>query len=285
MKPTVLLHKAKQELQTVLANPYQESLWILAQILNLSPSKIYLEKENVSEDHQELFWNKVQKRKQTEPLGYILHEQMFFKKRFYVEEGVFIPRQETETIVHWILKNIKNRNLKAVDFGAGSGTLCLTLLSLFSNSQFVALEVSKKSVKCLKKNRKAFQAENRLWILQKDVFQVNKKELTLFLKEAPSLIVSNPPYIDPKDQSLSKEVYFFEPPLAIFSDQKGMGHIFSWFKKAMECLKPKGIYIFEFGWNQLKSVKKFCEKQKELSSYEIHKDKLGKSRIAVCFKK
>jgi len=285
MKPTVLLQKAKEELKTALINPYQESLWILAEILNLSPSEIYLEKENVNEDQQAFFWDKVQKRKQAEPLGYILCEQIFFNEKFYVEKGVFIPRRETETIIQWILKNLQGKKLKAVDFGAGSGALCLTLLSLFPDSQFTALEISRKSIECLNKNSKAFQIEGGLHILQKDVLQVSKKELTLLLGEAPSLIVANPPYIDPGDQSLSQEVYFFEPPLAVFSDKNGMGHIFSWFKKAMECLKPKGIYIFEFGWNQLKSVKKFCEKQEVLSSYDIYKDELGIPRIAVCFKK
>lgn len=285
MKTTVLLQKAKQELKETLVNPYQESLWILAEVLNLSPSEIYLEKEDVTQKQQKCFWNKVQKRKQAEPLGYILHEQIFFGKRFYVEKEVFIPRRETETIIQWFLKNIQGKNLKAVDFGAGSGTLCLTLLSLLPDIQFVALEISRKSIKCLNKNSETFQVGNRLHILQKDVLQVSGKELTLLLGEAPSLIVANPPYIDPGDQNLSPEVYFFEPPLAVFSDKNGMGHIVSWFKKAMECLKPKGIYIFEFGWNQLKSVKTFCEKQEELDSYKIYKDELGIPRIAVCFKK
>ena len=50
-----LLHRAKQELQGFVLKPYQESLWILADILNLSPGEIYLDKKNISEDQKKLF--------------------------------------------------------------------------------------------------------------------------------------------------------------------------------------------------------------------------------------
>ena len=151
MKPTELLQKSKQELKQVSSHPYQESLWILAEVLNLSLSQIYLETGHVNKKQQQLFWNKIQKRKQAEPLEYILRKKVFCENQFYIEEGVFIPRQETEIIVQWILKNVRNKKLKAVDFGAGAGTLCLSLLSFFPNSRFVALEISRKSVECLKK--------------------------------------------------------------------------------------------------------------------------------------
>ena len=198
MKTTELLHKSKQELKSVSFNPYQESLWILAEVLNLSTSEVYLEKKYIKKKQQRLFFHNIQKRKQGEPLEYILKEKIFFEKKFHVEKGVFIPRPETETLVHWVLNNVQKKELKAVDFGAGSGALCLTLLSLFPTSKFVALEISGKSIECLKKNRKLFQAEERLCVLQTDVCQINKKELIEYLGEAPFLIVANPPYIDPK---------------------------------------------------------------------------------------
>ena len=285
MKAVELLQKSKKELKEVSFNPYQESLWILAEVLNLSTSDIYLKKEDLSKDQKQLFFDKIHKRKQGRPLEYILREKFFFKKKFYIEEGVFIPRQETETLIYWVLNNIQETELNAVDFGAGSGPLCLTLLSSFPKSIFVALEISSESIKCLRRNSESFKVRDRLHILQKDVCRVSRKELVQFLKTPPFLIVANPPYIAPGDSSVSRETYFFDPPLALFSDRGGMGHIFSWFKKAMSFLSSKGIYIFEFGWNQLAEVKQFCNGQKELKSYEIHKDSSGIPRIAACFKR
>ena len=336
MTPANLLQKSKQELRGVSAQPYQESLWILAEVLQCPAPAIYLEKENIDKSREKLFWDKVYQRKQGRPLEYILNEKFFFDKKFYVEEGVFIPRRETESLIRWVLKNIRDTKFKALDFGAGTGTLCLPLLSFFPHSQFIAMEISHKSILCLKKNSQAFRVGDRLKILKKDVSHLTKKDLCwLDLKNPsfrekknhknslrvpisttsreqkshknslrvpimaatnsrekkshknslPSLIVANPPYIDPKDLSLSRTAYLFDPPLALFSDKAGMGHIVSWFKKAMELLGPKGIYIFELGWNQEERVREFLSRQTKLNSYKIYKDEGGNPRLAVCVKK
>lgn len=285
MQVDQLLQQSKKELCEISMCPYQESLWILSYILNLSCSEIYLEKTPLSPEQQEQFWSKIWRRKQGEPLEYILKTKDFFQKSFYVEPGVFIPRPETETLVRWVLNHVQQENLKAVDFGAGTGVLCLSLLSKLPKSRFVALDICKKAIKCLKKNQDMFDVEDRLNILEEDVGKVTQTKIVQILDATPSLIVANPPYIDSKDQSISREVYFYDPPLALFSDRQGMGHIISWFEKAMELLSPKGLYVFEFGWNQENQVKDFCENQKELSGYEIHTDEAKRPRMAVCFKK
>lgn len=282
---SALLQKSKKELASVAIHPHQESLWILSKVLNLSPSQIYRDKESVDEKQGQEFLNCIQRRKKGEPLEYILREKIFYEKSFYTPPGVFIPRQETELLVDWVLKHIPKKNLRAVDFGAGSGALSLSLASLFPDSLWLALEICKNSIHCLKKNCLSFQLEERFCILQRDVDSVQKEEVRSILGSAPRLITANPPYIDSKDESLCPEVGLFEPPLALFSDQGGMGHIISWFEKAMELLESGGVYIFEFGWNQGKLVRSFLEKQRNLDSFSIHKDQQGHPRMAVGFKK
>ncbi|MCY4321747.1 MAG: peptide chain release factor N(5)-glutamine methyltransferase [Bdellovibrionaceae bacterium] len=114
----------------------------------------------------------------------------------------------------------------------------------------------------------------------------SSKKLNSFLFESsPDLITANPPYIDPEDKNIQKEVYLYESPLALFSDKKGLGHIICWFEKAINLLKPNGIYIFEFGWKQKEQITNFLDRQKTISSYQILTDQSGHPRIAVCFKK
>ena len=281
-----LIYKAKQELKAVADNPYQESLWILSAILKRSSTEIYLKRQKIRPEEEKHFWNQIQRRKRGAPLEHILQEKIFFNNKFYVGPGVFIPRKETELLAEWAVKNFsKSKEIKALDFGAGAGALCLSFLSVFPKSHFVAVELSAKSIEYLKKNSQALRVEKRLNILKKDVDHLQKEKIIEILGSAPSLIIANPPYIDPEDQSLSLSAGFFDPPLALFSDQGGMGHIISWFKKAMELLGPKGIYAFELGWNQLELVKRLLNQQTSISSYEIHKDQLGHPRMAVCFKR
>ena len=284
MKLSQLIQKAKKELKSVSPKAYQESLWILSDCLNLPVNQIFLEKNPISSKQEKDFWLKIQKRKKAIPLEYILKEKFFFKHKFYIKESVFIPRLETETLVKWLCKNIpKNKDLKFVDFGAGVGTVALSVLSHFPKSKCHSVEIHQKSIECLLKNSLNFNLQDRLYLLKKEVSKIQAEDL--FFSTAPDLITANPPYIDPKDTSLHPEVYLYEPPLALFSDKKGMGHIISWCEKALELLKPNGIYIFEFGWNQKKQIIEFLNKQPKINSYKILSDQLGHPRIALCFKK
>ena len=332
-----LLQKAKKELELVSSQAYQESLWILSHTLNLDSSQIYLENKSISPEEEKEFWKKINQRKQAFPLEYILKEKFFFGHKFYIEKPVFIPRMETETLLKWVFKNIpKKKKLNFIDFGAGVGTIALSLLHHFPDSLGLAVEINPKAISCLKKNSINLKLKDKLYILKKDVSKVLPKDLyklplgkyknTDFYKNAhlqinnssnsnfdsqikfdldknenfqpldinkknkPSiinldLITANPPYIDIKDNSIQPEVYLYESPLALFSDKKGLGHIISWFETAMKLLKPNGLYIFEFGWNQEEDVIKFLNSQKQIDTYTILKDQLGHPRIAVCFKK
>ena len=311
-----------------------------------------------------------------------------------IQEGVFTPRADTEILVERVFKQYpKEKALKMMDWGAGAGTVCLSLLSYFPKAKALAVDIHSKSLDCLKKNSELMGLRERLFILKGDVCKIDFKIANLFshfipfycsdLKEIDlyqeqiqaeanperenreidlyqeqiqaeanperenreidlyqeqiqaeanperenreidlyqeqiqaeanperenreidlyqeqsqevknldrkykiDLITANPPYIDPQDNQINKSVYLFEPPIALFSNQKGMGHIYSWFYKAMECLNSGACYIFEFGWNQSKPVKDFLSANQSLALYEILKDSQGYDRTALIYKK
>ncbi len=285
MKALDLLDLSQKEIKKISFNPYQESVWMLSQVLKIPMTDFYLKKyKEVSLEDKNIFLKKVEKRKQGWPLDYLLEEKWFMGERFFIQPGVFIPRQDSEIVVRCGLK--RNRfPLKAIEFGAGVGTLCLSFLQRLSTSRFVAVEMSQKSIECLSKNSVSKQLQKRLKILKKDVSHVTPEDFLDFLKGKPNFIVANPPYVRPLDECLDKEVYRFEPPFALFSDEDGMGHICSWFKKSMEFLESNGCYIFEFGYDQFKKVKCFLKEREELKTFDIFKDESGIHRVAVCIKK
>ena len=324
MSLTELLHKAKKELELTSKKAYQESLWILSHTLNLSANQIYTEDNSINSKQEKSFWKAINQRKQAVPLEYILKEKCFFGHKLYIEDTVFIPRLETELLVKWVCKNFKkNQALNFIDFGAGAGAIALSILHYFPNSRGAAVELYPKAISCLKKNSLNLDLQDRLYILQKDVSQVQAEDLynrpldihnnidfqishPSFKARPPNkklqqsqginkknravaialdLITANPPYIAPKDKNIQKEVYLYESPLALFSDQNGLGHIITWFAKAMELLKPNGFYIFEFAWNQEEPVTEFLSKQTQIDSYKILKDHKDHPRLAVCVKK
>lgn len=278
MQTLKALKQAQRKLTGKVSQPLRESEKLLASVLKISPLKIYSIEKLKIEQKQKLFL-KASKRAEGYPLDYILKEKYFFGRKFLIQPSVFIPRPESEKLVHLALKA---KPLRGVDLGAGCGCLAISILLKITPCRFVAMDIGP-AVKFLRKNRRLHGLTKRLKILNQDVFNLKKKDITSFLGESPDLVISNPPYIGAEDKNLAEDVKIFEPPLALFSTEGGMTHIYLWFEKAMSLLEKDGVYIFEFGFNQRDKVKDFLNKQKV--KYSFHKDQLGHFRAAFCIKK
>ena len=279
-----LLKEASRELKVVSSSPFFESQCLLSSVENCLMEDLLFKKQ-VSSQSKKKFLNQVKLRKTGCPLDYLLGKREFFKCFFHVGEGVFLPRKETEQMVALVLKYWKNKSFKGVDFGSGTGCIPIALAKESEGARFLAVEKSKQAFLFLKKNQKAFQMEKRVFICHKSVEAVTAQDMISFLKEAPDVITANPPYICKKDKELDLSVKDFEPATALFSDHEGVFHIYSWFQKAMELLKPGGMYIFEIGYSQGEKVCDFLNSQKEISSYKVYKDFQGWDRTVICFKK
>lgn len=271
------LKKGQAQLTKKVTNPLREAEKLLASVFKVPPLKIYSIKRLNTKQTQKFFL-KINQRIKGYPLDYILKEKYFFGRRFHIQPSVFIPRQESEELVTLALKT---KPLRGVDLGAGSGCLSISILLENPFCRFVAVDIGP-SVKVLKRNKQIHGLTKRLKILNQDVLALKESDIISFLGGSPDLIVSNPPYIGTEDKNLADDVKFFEPPLALFSAEEGMNHIYSWFEKAMRLLQKEGIYIFEFGFNQSNKVISFLNKQKV--KYTLHKDTLGHTRAAFCIK-
>ncbi len=76
------------------------------------------------------------------PVQYVLHEAWFSGIKLYVDENVLIPRPETEELVEWVVSENKNRDLKILDIGTGSGCIAIALKKKLPLSKIFACDVS-----------------------------------------------------------------------------------------------------------------------------------------------
>ncbi|MDB5197343.1 MAG: hypothetical protein JWP88_1714, partial [Flaviaesturariibacter sp.] len=142
---------------------------------------------------------------QNEPVQYVLGECWFYGKRFFVDKTVLIPRSETEELVDWVLKEVKDRNpgvfekgptdadetgcLKLLDIGTGSGCIALSLKNKMPKAEVWGCDVSEEALNVARRNgseldiRVDFQGVNFL------------DEAQQKLLPTVDVIVSNPPYI------------------------------------------------------------------------------------------
>lgn len=221
-----------------------------------------------------------QKRRDGYPLAYIVGKKPFYKSEFRVGPGALIPRPETELLVELALDFLqdKNGNYRFMDWGAGTGCIGYSVLLERSNSKLLSIEKSPHAFEYLKQNRDLLVGKLKVSIFCQDVEALEPASKD---KDQWDLILANPPYIELNDPDVEWGVRSFEPHEALFSDQKGLGHILSWSKKASSLLRQGGRFIFEFGSQQGLHMRSYDWNSIGLSLIDIKKDYSNKDRIAV----
>ena len=79
------------------------------------------------------FDDSIERRAAREPMAYILGHTEFWSFNFAVQPGVLVPRADSETLIEAVLAAWPDRNraLRVLDIGTGTGILLLTILELF----------------------------------------------------------------------------------------------------------------------------------------------------------
>ena len=164
-------------------------------------------------------------------------------------KNVLIPRPETELLVNKIIELFKEKKIRILDIGTGSGCIILSILSELKKSSGIGVDISQKAILVAKKNA----AE--LSLLPKVKF-LNKSFESIFDKKF-DLIVSNPPYIESKDiKNLSCDIKKFEPKIALDGGNDGLDLIKKVIYKSKNILKINGMLALEIGNEQIKKVSK-----------------------------
>ncbi|MDF2676571.1 MAG: hemK, partial [Bacillota bacterium] len=140
-------------------NPFLDVQLILCFLMKKDRIYLHIHKhDEVSEEISNKFYEMVRKRNSGYPLQYMTNEQEFMGLNFYVQEGVLVPRPDTETIVEKIIKFVneneyfKNNKIKILDLGTGSGAIALSLAYYLKNSYVTAVDISDIAIETAKKN-------------------------------------------------------------------------------------------------------------------------------------
>tara|TARA_B110000046_G_scaffold109995_1_gene117228 strand:- start:60 stop:902 length:843 start_codon:yes stop_codon:yes gene_type:complete len=237
-------------------NPYLDSQILLSKSINKDKRYIILNsKEILNSEQLNNFNSFINKRKNGEPIAYLINKKGFWKDEFYINKDVLIPRPDTEMIIEQVLKNYSKQSQSHVlDVGTGSGCILLSILKERPNFYGTGIDISKKSINVSKINAKQLNLTNRVKFVYSSVdnFNIGKYDI----------IVSNPPYIKLLSlKYLEKNVVNFEPMLALNGGFDGFSEIRKVVSKANILIKKKGKFILEIGFNQKNKVKKILNEK------------------------
>lgn len=199
-------------------------------------------------EQQKEFIALIARRKKGEPVAYIIGSQGFWDLDLKVSPDTLIPRADTESLVEWVLEQGLKPN-RILDLGTGTGALALALASELPNACVLGIDVVAGAVKLAAENQVRNNINNAEFIVSSWFSQL--EESNQF-----DLIVSNPPYIDSKDEHLALGDVRFEPESALIADQNGYADLFYIAEASKAFLVKGGTLVMEHGWQQADVVQK-----------------------------
>lgn len=228
--------------------------------------------EQMSEEEWTWFERATARLLNHEPAQYIVGSAPFYGRMFAVSHDVLIPEAETEELVEWVLENMTaNRSLKVLDLGTGSGVIGITLALERPQWEVTLSDVSSEALQVARKNLNAFNLDLRT--VESDLFQG-------FTGEKFDLIVTNPPYISRADVGLmDQSVLKYEPEIALFADENGLGIYHRIFTEAHDYLTTDGAIYGETGFNQEKTIQELLHQINASAKIETKHDITNKMRM------
>jgi len=259
--------------ERIIETPQLDTELLLAHVLDVDRPYLICHSDDVLNPKSKIhFFQLLERRLRYEPIAYILERREFYGRQFNLNHDVLIPRPESETLIDFALKKLKGNipeSVDILDLGTGSGVLGITLAAEYETSKIVATDISSNALKVAQKNALSLGVEQRVLFSQGDLFAA--------LENIPTkkfdLIVTNPPYLNPKEKNaLQADIRDFEPDVALFSPKEGLAIIEKIALQASHYLKPHGLLLSELGFEQEKEVFKLFDECGDWTDIEILHD-------------
>lgn len=206
-----------------------------------------------------------------EPVQYIIGVADFCGRQFKVAPGVLIPRPETAELCDAIISSRQSEGGDILDIGTGSGCNAIILALEMPEARVTAWDISDEALRIAEENAKELEAKVN--------FQ-RQDALNISLTSKYDVIVSNPPYIEPKERDgMAKNVLDYEPELALFAPENNPIIFYqSIGDYAWKSLNPGGELYFELNPLTAESVGDYlC--QLGFSEVTFRQDQFGKQRF------
>ena len=194
-----------------------------------------------------------------EPIAYILGEKEFWSLPLNVSKGTLIPRPDTEILVEKALQIALEKlqgnppHFRILDLGTGTGAVALALASELSPLcqkrqillEIIGVDLMPDVVALARSNAE----RNKLNV------QFSQSRWFENITEKFDLIVSNPPYIDERDEHLRQGDVRFEPLSALVANDAGYADLRHIIELAPSYLNSNGALLLEHGWQQGEKVR------------------------------
>lgn len=193
----------------------------------------------------------LQRRREGEPIAYILGEREFWSLTLNVTPATLIPRADTERLVEVALAQSLPGDARILDLGTGSGAIALALASERPHWQITAVDVSEAALQVARSNGLRLALPQVRWLQGSWFEPVGAEQF--------HLIASNPPYIADDDPHLQAGDLPREPRAALVAADRGLEDLRLLVNASPAHLFAGGVLLLEHGYEQASAVRGMLE--------------------------
>lgn len=259
-----------------------------AMLGRIKRSDLYLrgdEELNSLEAVNALAWleSAVQRRKEGEPLQYIVGSVQFLENEYQVNSSVLIPRPETEGLVLCAQKRIGDCRA-GFEIGLGGGVISIELLCRYPSLRMWASEISRDAQELAKQNAKNIlenKSDERLTVLtplsSDEVVEPIEREAIV---SDIDFLIMNPPYLKNIPEEVEDAVRKTEPVQALFAPPQDL----LWFYRKTAVLAtgsrfcPKMLFA-EVPHERADEIAELYQNSGRVCDVTLHADLAGRSRV------
>jgi release factor glutamine methyltransferase len=245
------------------------------------PSLIAYPERALTAEQAAAYAELVARRAAREPVAYLTGHRAFMGHDLGTDSRALIPRPETELLAEEALRILRERLARdeahpplVADIGTGSGAIAVSLAVLEPRLPLIyATDVSAEALALARENAARLGVASRVRFLLGDLLEP--------LPEPVDLLLANLPYVAPRDAAaLPADVARFEPSLALYGADDGLGHLRRFFAAAGGRLRRDGVTLVEFGYDQRSAVVELARAAFPLGTVRVYTDHAGWDRYA-----
>ena len=211
--------KYESDLMDISHTPKQFIISLLSDILNCSIADIKLGNVKITADDLKKL-EEMLSRICTEkiPPQYLTNTSYIYGLKFFVNENVLIPRQDTETIIETSIELInKNGYRNLLDMCTGSGVIGIAVSLNTNITNATLVDISKEALDVAKKNAASYDKYNKCSFVKSNMFDMLYETSNKY-----DIIVSNPPYLNKNEIKNISEYVKKEPSIALYGGRNGL---------------------------------------------------------------
>jgi release factor glutamine methyltransferase len=247
-------------------SPRLDAELLVAKALGIDRVGLYLDLNRpLLEQERGLIRPLVARRREGEPVAYILGYREFYGRRLCVTPDVLIPRPDTETLIDHALACIRaDAPCRVLDVGTGSGAIAITIAAERPLTTVTATDLSAAALKVARANADTHAVAARIRFERIDLVASG---------EQYDVILSNPPYVARPDiETLQTEVRDHEPMAALDGGEDGLDVVKALLRATEPATAAGAQILIEVGQGQARSVLDFALEETSWEPVGVYKD-------------